>query len=74
MSNIKPKWVPYQLKEVLQHGIIDLYWEFDRLSSAGQEALENLAELLDVPTEKKMNDIPFEQHKKNLLKIKNKGK
>ena len=67
MNNIKPKWMPYQLKEVLQHGIIDLYWEFDRLSTSGQETLESIAKLLDVPTEKEMNDIPLEQHKERLL-------
>ena len=76
MNNKKAKWVriPLSKYNVLQHGIMNLYWDFDRLSSAGQEVLENIAYLLEVPTEKEMNDIPFEQHKKNLLKINNKGK
>ena len=63
MSNIKPKWV----FEILQSKVIDLYWDFDRLSTSGQETLESIAKLLDVPTEEEMNSIPLEQHKERLL-------
>ena len=59
MNNKQAKWVRIPLRKfkVLQHGIIDLYCEFDRLSTSGQEALENLAQLLDVPTEKQMKEL-----------------
>ena len=53
MNNIKPKGVC----EILQSKVIDLYWDFDRLSTSGQETLESIAELLDVPTEKQMKDL-----------------
>ena len=76
MNNKQAKWVrmPLIKFKTLQHGIINLYWDFDRLSSAGQEVLESIAYLLEVPTRKELNDIEFDQHKKNLLKINNKGK
>ena len=32
--------------------VADLYWEFDRMSSSGQETLEKLATLVGVATEK----------------------
>tara|TARA_R110000796_G_scaffold18944_1_gene57011 strand:+ start:267 stop:464 length:198 start_codon:yes stop_codon:yes gene_type:complete len=63
MNNIKPKWA----FEILQSKVIDLYWDFNKLSTSGQETLESIAKLLDVPTEKEMNDIPLEQHKERLL-------
>ena len=53
MSNIKPKWI----FEILQSKVIDLYWDFDRLSTSGQETLETIATLLDVPTEKEMEEF-----------------
>jgi len=62
--NIKPKWV----FEILQSKVTDLYWDFDKLSSSGQETLESIAKLLDVPTEEEMNDIPLKQHKERLKK------
>ena len=37
--------------EKIQQLITDLYWEFDRMSSSGQETLEELATLVGVPTE-----------------------
>lgn len=63
-NNIKPKWV----FEILQSKVTDLYWDFDKLSSSGQETLESIAKLLDVPTEEEMNDIPLKQHKERLKK------
>ena len=59
MNNKKAKWVriPLSKYNVLQHGIMNLYWDFDRLSTSGQETLESIAELLDVPTEKQMKDL-----------------
>tara|TARA_R100001480_G_scaffold105345_1_gene107815 strand:- start:8323 stop:8496 length:174 start_codon:yes stop_codon:yes gene_type:complete len=49
-------------KERLQELVIEMYWDFDRLSKNGQLALEKIAELVDVPTEKEMNSIPLEKH------------
>ena len=46
--------------------VCDLYWEFDRMSSSGQNTLETLAKLVGVPTEEEMNAIPLEQHMENL--------
>tara|TARA_R110000787_G_scaffold29620_1_gene80283 strand:+ start:449 stop:646 length:198 start_codon:yes stop_codon:yes gene_type:complete len=63
MNNIKPKWA----FEILQSKVIDLYWDFNKLSTSGQETLESIAKLLDVPTEEEMNAIPLEQHKERLL-------
>ena len=41
--------------EKLQKLVTDLYWDFDRLTSSGQETLEKLATLVGVPTEEEMN-------------------
>ena len=43
------KIVP-QLKEC----VVDLYWEYDRMSSSGQQTLEKLAKLLNIPTQQEM--------------------
>ena len=58
MNNKQAKWVRIPLRKynVLQHGIMNLYWDFDKLSTSGRDTLENLAELLDVPTEKEINE------------------
>ena len=53
MYNIKPKWI----LEILQSKVTDLYFDFDRLSTSGQETLDSIAKLLDVVTEKEMNAI-----------------
>lgn len=55
MYNIKPKWI----LEILQSKVTDLYFDFDRLSTSGQETLDSIAKLLDV--------TPLEQHKERLL-------
>jgi predicted HTH domain antitoxin len=52
--------------EELRELVIDMYWEFDRLSSSGQLTLEKIAKLIGVPTEEEMNAIPIEQHLENL--------
>ena len=36
--------------------VTDLYWDFDRLTSSGQETLEKLAKMVGVPTEEEMNN------------------
>jgi hypothetical protein len=42
-------------KQRLQELVVDMYWDFDRLSSNGKLALEKIAEIVGVPTEKEMN-------------------
>ena len=42
--------------EKIQQLVTDLYWEFDRMSSSGQETLEELATLVGVPTEAEMDE------------------
>ena len=37
--------------------VADLYWEFDRMSSSGQETLEKLATLVGVATEKECEEL-----------------
>lgn len=39
-----------ELKLVQKH-VLDLFWEYDRMSSAGQKSLNKLAKLVEVPTE-----------------------
>jgi len=37
--------------ELVQKHVLDLFWEYDRMSSAGQSSLNKLAKLVEVPTE-----------------------
>ena len=52
--------------EKIQQLITDLYWEFDRMSSSGQETLEKLATLVGVPTEEEMNNMSKEELMENM--------
>jgi len=36
--------------------IVDLYWEFDRMSDTGKESLEKLATIFNVPTEAELTN------------------
>ena len=36
--------------EKLQNLVEDMYWEYDRMSSSGQETLDKMAKLLGLPT------------------------
>jgi len=36
----------------------DLYWDFDRMSSSGQQTLEEIAKLLGIPTQEEINKMP----------------
>ncbi len=40
--------IPAKLHEL----IVDLYWEYDRMSSSGQESLDEIAKIIKVPTQK----------------------
>ena len=46
--------------------VTDLYWDFDRLTSSGQETLEKLAKMVGVPTEEEMNNMSIEELKENM--------
>jgi len=39
-------------KMKVENLIVDLFWEYDRMSSSGQETLDKLAELMNVPSER----------------------
>ena len=52
--------------EKIQQLITDLYWEFDRMSSSGQETLEKLATLVGVPTEEEISNMSKEELMENL--------
>ena len=49
------------IKEI-QRNVIDLYWEYERMSSSGQKSLDSLAKIVGVATEKEM-----EQKSKNSI-------
>ena len=37
--------------------IVDLCWEYDRMSSSGQETLDKLCKVLDIKTEAEMDAL-----------------
>ena len=37
--------------------VVDLCWEFDRMSSSGQETLDKLCKVLGIETEKEMDEL-----------------
>ena len=37
--------------------VVDLCWEYDRMSSSGQETLDKLCKVLDIKTEKEMDEL-----------------
>ena len=39
-----------ELLEKITAEVVELYWEYDRVSISGKEALNNLACMLNVPT------------------------
>ena len=52
--------------EKLMQLVVDLYWDFDRLTSSGQETLEKLAKMVGVPTEEEMNNMSKEELMENM--------
>ena len=52
--------------EKLMQLVTDLYWDFERLSTSGQESLEKLAKMVGVPTEEEMNNMSIEELKENM--------
>ena len=43
-----------QPRSILREIVTDLYWEYDRMSSSGQETLDVLAKLVGVQTQEEM--------------------
>ena len=52
--------------EKIQKLVTDLYCDFDRLTSSGQETLEKLATLVGVPTEEEISNMSKEELMENL--------
>ena len=44
----------------MQNLIVDLYWEYDRMSSSGQNSLDKIAKIMKVPTEKEIKQMSKE--------------
>ena len=43
--------------EKLQNLVEDMYWEYDRMSSSGQETLDKIANILGLPTENEVTKM-----------------
>jgi len=37
--------------------VVDLFWEYDRMSSSGQDSLDKLAKVLNIPTEQEQDKL-----------------
>jgi len=44
-------WLDYDWVAFIAEQVVELYWEYDRMSSCGKEALDKLAVMVDVPTQ-----------------------
>ena len=44
-----------ELLEDITAEVVELYWEYDRMSNCGKEALNNLACMLNVPTKDELD-------------------
>ena len=51
-----------KLKNELPKLIVDLYWEYDRMTSSGQKSLDKLARLNGVPTEREIQKTLKQYH------------
>ena len=65
--------IPTKLHEL----VIDLYWEYDRMSSSGQESLDEIAKIIKVPTQKETQkelddsyNINIQTQSKNITRTK----
>jgi len=46
-----------RVKELIMRKLVDdMYWEYDRMSSSGQETLDKIADMLGLSTESEMNE------------------
>ena len=48
----------------ITEAVADLFWEYDRMSSSGQESLDKLATLIGIPTEDEFQ-MTMEKEKAN---------
>ena len=55
-----------ELVKYTQQDLDDLFFEYDRMSTSGQETLEKLAELVGVPTEEEISNMSEEELVENL--------
>jgi len=46
----------FQKNNLIREYVADLYWEYDRMSSSGQETLDKLAKLYGVETDAQLNE------------------
>ena len=44
-------------EEKIQEAVSELYWDYDRMSSSGQETLNILAKLVGVPDEEELSKL-----------------
>ena len=49
--------------------VIDLFWEYDRMSSDGQESLDKLAKVLNIPTEEEQDKLLASMSKEEINNI-----
>ena len=43
--------------ERLQNLVEDLFWEYDRMSSSGQQTLDKVAQMIGVPTDNEVTEM-----------------
>ena len=41
----------------LRELVDDMYWDYDRMSSSGQETLDKIADILGLPTENEVTEM-----------------
>ena len=49
--------------------IVDLCWEYDRMSSSGQETLDKLCKVLNIPIEKEQDKLLASMSKEEINNI-----
>ena len=60
-------------KNLTEKYVVDLYWEYDRMSSSGQDTLDKLAKLYNVETdaelEQRLSKMSKEEMKQELGEV-----
>jgi len=60
-------------KNLTQKYVVDLYWEYDRMSSSGQDTLDKLAKLYGIETnqelEQRLSKMSKEEMKQELGEV-----
>ena len=60
--------IPTHVIKKVRELIDDLFWEYDRLSSSGKAQLDEIATLLNLPTQAEIQEIVEEKGAYNYLK------